>query len=540
MYDQEAFPSALHFHGHALPLTYAYAPGEVHDGITLNLPVALASEVPSAWLEWAIPGLRESKMLELLRSLPKALRRDLMPLPQKVGVLLQEFAPEEGPFARTLSTFLHRQFGVRVPIEAISTAMDSLPAHLRVRIQLMADDQKPLGHARDLDKLRSQLPQTPTPQVQSVSPAWTRATQVWERFSLSDWTLPNLPHHIVVEPSQHPTHPPVLAWPALVLEGNDVHLRLMRSPQLARTANARGVQALAERVLSREFGWLERDLRALTDCASLYSALGTIDELRADAMTHLKRYLLPQNGLEQYTELAFRTVVQHARERLPKLAGRFIQQIRDILTARHHIAQRLRGIAPVNQPAASSPQKLAAKPRRSLTDLSQLDALILAAPLESSIQVPSVFSTGSVAPARKRPENRSKLQQPVGFVSWSDELQRVLPKDFLLRTDYDQLPHLLRYLKALEIRHERATLHPAKEQERRQQLEPYLSALNELEAEASVDHPLDPSFTEGLNHYRWMLAEYRVSLFAQELGTAIPVSPKRLDQQLTVLRSTLG
>ena len=103
---------------------------------------------------------------------------------------------------------------------------------------------------------------------------------------------------------------------------------------------------------------------------------------------------------------------------------------------------------------------------------------------------------------------------------------------FLERIAYDRLTHLPRYLKALLIRAERAALNPAKDQERLRQLAPYQDALKELQARPS------PSLEaqRQLEAFRWMVEEFKVSLFAQELGTAMPVSPKRLALQLEEAR----
>ena len=112
------------------------------------------------------------------------------------------------------------------------------------------------------------------------------------------------------------------------------------------------------------------------------------------------------------------------------------------------------------------------------------------------------------------------------------ELTNLIPPRFLERISYERLLHLPRYLKALLLRAERASLNPQKDQERLRQLTPYLEALRQLDTQ--------PSRTAEARRereaYRWMVEEYRVSLFAQELGTAVPVSPQRLDRQLEAAR----
>ena len=105
---------------------------------------------------------------------------------------------------------------------------------------------------------------------------------------------------------------------------------------------------------------------------------------------------------------------------------------------------------------------------------------------------------------------------------------------FLERIAYDRLTHLPRYLKALLIRAERAALNPAKDQERLRQLAPYQDALKKLQAQPARS----PEAQRQIEAFRWMVEEFKVSLFAQELGTAMPVSPKRLDQQLGIARHT--
>jgi ATP-dependent helicase HrpA len=119
---------------------------------------------------------------------------------------------------------------------------------------------------------------------------------------------------------------------------------------------------------------------------------------------------------------------------------------------------------------------------------------------------------------------------------WAAELEFLLPRNFLETIPFPQLTHLPRYLKALATRMERAKLNPVKDKERAQQLEPYLAALKKLQ----TNPPKAAGARQQLEEFRWMIEEFKVSLFAQELGTAVPVSPKRLDQQRERLTATFA
>ena len=106
----------------------------------------------------------------------------------------------------------------------------------------------------------------------------------------------------------------------------------------------------------------------------------------------------------------------------------------------------------------------------------------------------------------------------------TQQMQRLVPRRFLLETDWAALQHFPRYLKAVALRLEKLRADPARDAARLAELRPieqrYLRRLAELKG---AQHAR-------LDEYRWLLEELRVSLFAQELRTPQPVSVKRLDK----------
>jgi ATP-dependent helicase HrpA len=484
-YDAAAFPDAVPVSGQPVPLAYAYAPGEEHDGVTIELPFTLAETASSALIEWAVPGLREEMVSGLLRALPKSIRRELMPFPPKVPDIVREFQPTGTSFLQDLAAFLHRRYGV--PVEASDWPANALPAHLRPRIEIVDHERKSLATGRDLAQLQQRLKQTKVePVAKADSADWTRAAQRWERFGLTDWTCGDLPERITI--SDGPGLP-VYAWPAIEFAEGVVNVRLLRNPDLARAASLAGVQRLVELAIQKDLAWLERDLRALSRFDALYAAIGDSAELRETGLEHLKRHLFPAESLPALTRAHFDAVVAAARQRLPGLAPQFMDRLGPILQLRQQVHQRIGAVA------ATFPRP------RTLSSLTQLGA-----------------------PPPDRPAN------PL-----APELASVVSSRFLERITYDRLPHLPRYLKALLIRAERAALNPAKNQDRLRQLAPYQAALKKLLAQP----PQSAEAQRQLEAFRWMVEEFKVSLFAQELGTPMPVSPKRLDQQLEIC-STQG
>jgi ATP-dependent helicase HrpA len=105
-----------------------------------------------------------------------------------------------------------------------------------------------------------------------------------------------------------------------------------------------------------------------------------------------------------------------------------------------------------------------------------------------------------------------------------EQLASLIYAGFISQTPSAWLIHFPRYLKAIGVRLSKLQENPSRDQQRCQAIAPLWQACcRQLEAQ----HPHGVSPT--LLRYRWLLEEYRVSLFAQELGTAYPVSAKRLE-----------
>ncbi|MBW8864904.1 MAG: DUF3418 domain-containing protein, partial [Verrucomicrobia bacterium] len=334
----------------------------------------------------------------------------------------------------------------------------------------------------DLSQLRKKLEQTVARPAPDDS-AWSLVAQQWERPGLQAWTFGELPERILVsDKGAVPTY----AWPGLQDDGGKgVSLRLFRSADLAKLATLGGIQRLVELALAKDFAWLQRDLRALTVFDPLIANLCSHEELQETAYDNLKRHILPAEVFPALTEANFNAAVQQTRLQIPGLAAQLIDQIGGILKLRQEIQKRC-GPAPV----------LPATKPKTISSLSQLNIATKDAP---------------------RPVN-----------VWAEELEALLPGNFLAVIPFAQLAQVPRYLKALSTRMDRAKLNPVKDRERAQQIAPYLEALKKLNA----NPPKADEAKRQLSEFRWMVEEFKVSLFAQELGTATPVSPKRLDEKL--------
>lgn len=479
-WDSTSFPTEVTLENERATVEYAYAPGEEHDGVTVKLPVALAHRIDPDMLDWIVPGLRTEQIESLLKGLPKSLRVPLMPIAPKVAELAGILRPAEG--LDGLRRLVQERYGVQIPPELWKR--ESLPEHLRPRVAITGKQEKIVAAGRDLDALKLGLEKHETSAEQQ---AWTTAVQKWERYDVRTWSFGTLPEQIPVTAAAGAA---LYAFPGLELDGGTVHLKLFKSRQEAEKASRAGFVRLAELALQKELAWVQKDLRSLEKIKDLFAEFISFEELTTSAYDNLKRHIIrPPELLLPLSEIQFNQSVEKARSEIPGLISTLTSQLATILKLRQQIV-RHRAFAA----AEPAPKKMV------VNDLKLIGA----------------------TPAPLSPNRLAYLK---------GELDSILPKNFLQTVPFDRLAQLPRYLKALFIRVDRAMLNPARDVEKAKLVKPFVEAMEKQQNRTD----LAPAAQVALDEFRWLVEEYKISVFAQELGTAQPVSPKRLEAQLKLV-----
>ncbi len=263
----QQFPETLDVDGACLTLTYQHEPGHADDGVTLRVPQVLLKQVDAQKLEWLVPGLLREKVIELIRNLPKNLRRNFVPVPTFVDALLPTLRDAEGALHATIATQLQRMTGVDIPRDAWDEA--SLPAHLRMNIHVIDAADMVIANSRDLEQLRGQASSAPLPSVPD-------AASPFERDDIDTWNFGALPEMIEVVQQQVR----VKRYPAVVDKGDQVALRLFDSLLEAQDQHRRGVRRLFMLQLAQQLKFLRKSLPEIkTLCTQLAAVIGC-DELR--------------------------------------------------------------------------------------------------------------------------------------------------------------------------------------------------------------------------------------------------------------------
>ncbi|WP_430391198.1 ATP-dependent RNA helicase HrpA [Dyella sp. 20L07] len=447
--DPKAFPASLDVPPQKYRLEYRFVPGDDADGVTLHLPLAMLNALPSARCEWLVPGLLAEKVAELIRGLPKALRRNFVPAPDFARAFVEAEAPRDEPLTKALAAFLKRATGVDV--SAAEFASIELPAHFRMRYRLHDENGKTLMAGRDLAAMRSQW-------EGQAREAFSRKTDIeLTREDIASWDFEEVP-------AQVRSAGGLLAYPALVDLGDAVALRVFERSDEAREAHTLGVVRLLRNALASDMKQARRRLPVGNTLALKYAPLGGVDGLREDLVEGGFSDLLARHSLDVRTAGAFEAL--------------HTQAAREIFGA---AVERLKLAEPIIEAQAD---------------------------LKPWLEPPLMgFARASYDDLR-------------------EQFTALLTPGFLRELPTARLAHYPRYLKAMRLRAERLRQDPAKDQQRLLQVLPFWREYLKHRAAGA----------EGLDELRWLIEEWRVSLFAQELKTAEPVSAKRLTRALDVLR----
>jgi ATP-dependent RNA helicase HrpA len=244
----DAYPDSLALFGTNLPLSYRFEPCEDDDGVTVTIPLVVLFQADPDVLDWTIPAWHREKIERLLRTLPKALRKDIAPIAELAEEIALARRPFEGPMLATLERDVHALTGARIPRDA--WRMDELPPHLRFWFSIVDDAGKPVGQGRDLLPLKERF-------AARAQRTWQNTAKArWERNGLTSWNFGALRERIPVKVAGGEA----FAFPALVDEGTSVSLRAMPSLEAANDANRAGLRRLLLLNLGDTANQLERAL----------------------------------------------------------------------------------------------------------------------------------------------------------------------------------------------------------------------------------------------------------------------------------------
>lgn len=502
-----------------LDLRYEYAPtagiggartdAAKRDGVAVQVPILFLNQLNPEPFRWQIPGLRHELVTALIKSLPKAIRRNFVPAPDVAraacAALEEDYSPATDELIPSLALVLRRLRGVVVEPEAFN--WDAVPEHLKMGFQVRNARNKILGEGKDLRALQQQLHKEirgaladslgasddtmakmvalaqggsgnsggssnasgPAASAKKGAKNPAKGTQaeagasggVREVTGLTAFPADLFPNGEIPRKVQRViATQAVNGYPALVDEGSSVGLRIFPTEAEQLHAQRRGIIRLLQLQVPSPVRYVSEHLSHKEKIVFTQNPHGSIDELIRDCTVAALDHLVPHTPI--FTHAEYSELYEHVRAELIETVFDVTKLVAEILSE-------------------ATALKKAIKKATSLTTMH------------------------AVSDVKAQMEN---LVYP-GFVA---------------QTGYDQLVHLPRYLKAAQVRLTKLgpNLH------RDNQLMLTVQDLEDSYDNAVKSLPAGTIVPDALRRVNWMIEELRVSFFAQELGTAYTVSEKRI------------
>ncbi len=494
------YPDLWHQGQLRFPVTYQFEPGTDADGVTVHVPLHVLNQVTPEGFDWQIQGLREQVVTELIRSLPKPIRRNYVPAPNFAQrfLALYEGAGADGgpPLARpvtaVLAQELQRMVGVRVAQEDFDWA--KVPDHLKITFRVTDERHHKLAEDKDLESLRLRLKPRTRAAISKAFDSSTRSSArsssrgpaagdtgaaenepaaqpapvpaLAQRTGLTRWTIGTLQRTFTTRRAGQP----VKAYPALVDDGDSVSVQLFDTATEQQAAMWRGTRRLILlNVPSDPAKFAQTQLSNQQKLALSRSPHGSVQALFEDCVRASADRLISVHGGPAWDEETWRKLFDAVRTDLVEATLRTVQQVQQVLAAWHSCEQRLRAT-------------------------------------KSAVLLPSLTDV-------------------------RDQLAALICDGFVTKHGAGRLPDLMRYLIAADRRLQQLPNNAQRDRTRmakvKEMQDEYLWLLEQF--------PQGRPVPKAAHDIRWMVEELRVSYFAHALGTAYPVSDKRIVKAVDAL-----
>ncbi|GGY04582.1 ATP-dependent RNA helicase HrpA [Streptomyces hiroshimensis] len=446
-------------------VTYQFEPGADADGVTVHIPLQVLNQVSAEGFDWQIPGLREHLVTELIRSLPKPIRRNYVPAPNFAKAFLDRAVPLQEALPVTLARELHRMTAVRLDPEDFD--LGKVPDHLKITFRVVDERRRKIAEDKDLEALRLRL----KPKTQAaISKAFEQASGAAkaggtgggapeQRSGLTSWTVGTLPRTFETRRAGQP----VKAYPALVDEGASVAVRLFDTEQEQREAMWRGTRRLILLNLpSNPAKFAQDKLGNQQKLALSRNPHGSVQALFEDCVSGAADKLMAAHGGPVWDEESFRKLFDAVRADIVDATLDAIRRVQEVLAAWQACERRL----------------------KATTSLSLMSSL-------SDVK---------------------------------EQLAGLIKPGFVTAHGVRRLPDLLRYLVAVDRRLTQLPSNADRDRAR-------MAKVKEMQDEYAwllEQFPKGRPVPQEALDIRWMIEELRVSYFAHALGTAHPVSDKRI------------
>ncbi len=456
--EQSDYPDEIYCNKIRFPVEYKFLPGEKHDGLNIDVPLELLNQLENEQFDYLVPGLLAEKITCLLKSLPKPIRKQLVPIPDTADECLNNLNNYDVPLKSNLANYLFRTRGIDIKPQDWSTT--SLPEHLTISFHVYDHEQEYITSGDNLDTLRERLAAQTEKAIDRLVDDST------EQKEITEWDFGDIP----VTESVISGNNSITLYPALIEEQGKIYRHAFDSLETAESYFKHGLRALFKKKLEKELRYLRKNISGWDQLCIMYSAIGTKDDL----LDSFVNQVIDKTFLYQATPL----------RKQEQFLSSLSQDSSFLLTNAESLSKLLRGILDLNR----------------------------------QINV--------------RLADYSQVHFRLTIDDITDQLEYLIFNGFVEDTQYEDLSHYPRYLAAILKRLDKLEFNIDKDKKNIVLISEHWQRIRQL-----VDNAYETGqFLLPVMEYRWMMEELRISLFAQELKTRMPISLKRMDKKWDIIK----
>ncbi|MGE5451467.1 MAG: ATP-dependent RNA helicase HrpA [Acidobacteriota bacterium] len=481
-----AFPKVLRMGGVDCTTGYLHEPGDPRDGVTVTVPIFALNQVQEEPGEWLVPGMLKDKVLALVKSLYQKPRARLVPLPDYAESFVASVPFGQGSLMEVLLKAVRDK--TQLDVKRNDFKLDMLSPHLFMNYRVVDEHGRQLGMGRNLAALKAEWGSLARGAFQALAALKAQAVAQSEPAAspVHQAGMQRAPARTATPPSPAATR---------------------AQPQAVQTFTDWTFGELPELMEIQRGGHTLVGFPALIDKGQ-HVEIEVFDEPDVAAAKH-------RAGLRRLIALQIKEPLKYLEKNIPDLQ-KMAMAFMSLGTAdelRDQIIDVALDRAYLNDPLPADAATFKARVEEGRTRLNLIAQEV--ARLAGTVLVEYAAATRKLKDAKPPKDVADDI---------AGQLQRLMPKRFVVQTPYAQLQHFPRYLKAITLRLDKLKGDPARDAQRMAELRPldqrYTRRLADLKG------VLDARSDE----FRWLLEELRVSLFAQELRTPQPVSIKRLEK----------
>ena len=316
-----------------LPLSYQFDLGNERDGVTITIPLNILNQIKNSGFDWQVPGFRYDLIISLIKSLPKSLRKSLVPAPNYAEAFLSRVNSTASPLLETLQNEFRKMTGTR--IESTDWQLDQVPSYLKMNFSIV-DHNREIAFGKDLVKLQEQLK---TEVQQALSSLTQKKSIKIEKNNITNWDFGSLP--AIYEEKQN--NYTIKAYPAIIDNQHSVSIKLVDSLEEQKRLSKLGIRRLLILNIPSPIKYLHEKLPNKSKLGLYFNSFGTVLNLIDDCIACGVDHLIEKNNQIIDNQQQYQQLLTYTKSHINETVVDIAKQVESILTLHFNINKKLKG-----------------------------------------------------------------------------------------------------------------------------------------------------------------------------------------------------